>query len=203
VAKDHELINASRRGKGEQEIPFNPASFMKGTQIPSFVLREEFPITVTGATLYNTVIAVNLSQFSQSADFANIFDEYRAIWARVHWDAKSLFYENTATGPQTTKSGFGRAVIDYGDSTALTTASIAVGYDTMKRLCLDARSMYASQSWQVKFEPLPDQEWIPVASQSINFCWWKPVILAADSPITTTSGASVVIELCVQMRGIF
>jgi len=197
LAEDHKLINAARRGRGEKEIPYSFASFFKGTQNPVFMLRFSSVITVVTGNAYNTVIAINASQFPRFADLANLFDEYRPIMGRVHFYGKAKV-ENT--GANILHTGFGYGVVDYADSTAITTHQNAVEYDTHKPFSYDSRSKLSVQKWQLQFEPLPDQDWIPIATQSTNFCWWKPVIIAADVDFGVTGVATVEIEVAFQMR---
>jgi hypothetical protein len=198
--QEHKMLNASRRSRGEKEIPFVMAQFFKGTQNPVFLLRDASSITTVTTTLYNTVIAINASAFNQFADFANLFDEYRPVWGKVHFRGRLNNGWNGTNADQ--KSQFGFGVIDYADATAITTHSAVVGYDTHKPFACDARSEFAKQTWTIQFEPLPDQDWIPITTQSTNFCWWKPVILAADITIGQANAASVEYEVAFQMRAI-
>lgn len=161
--------------KLHREIPFNISSFMKGTQYPTLRLyQQRVLINTTAATVVNSVIQATAASFLNFADLANIFDEYRPIRGELYvYNMYHNFQPNAAIGsPAAPAVG----VIDYNDTTALASYDAGLSYDT-HRIFVVYPTVITSppkpNRWPLRFEELPDQEWIPTSTDTTAFASLK------------------------------
>jgi len=177
-----------------RDIPFDIANFFKGTQNPSFRLYIAISnVVLVTSSVYNTVFVIEGSSLGNFTDFPAIFDEYRVIVGEVWYMHKGCDM-TTSTGTARVGSGHGCAVIDYDESTALASDAAAALFDTRK--FVNFVSNYHSEGnaekhkivWPLKFEKLPDQEWIDTATGTTDFAYWKPYIVAAEVNVGGTYG---------------
>jgi len=177
-----------------KDIPFDIANFFKGTQNPAFRLYIGISnVTLVTSTIYTTVFVIEGSSLGNFTDFAAIFDEYRVIVGEV-WYLHKGCDMTTNAGTARVGSGHGCAVIDYDESTALASDAAAALFDTRK--FVNFVSNYHSHGdldrhkivWPLKFEKLPDQEWIDTATGTTDFAYWKPYIVAAEVNVGGTYG---------------
>lgn len=173
--------------KLHREIPFNISSFMKGTQYPTLRLyQQQVLINTTAATAVNSVIQATAASFLNFADLANIFDEYRPIRGELYvYNIQSNFIPSAAVGVQCVPAV---GVIDYNDTTALASFDAGLSYDTHKVFILYPTTILnppKPNRWTMKFEELPDQEWIPSSTDTTAFASLK--LYAAGTDIYTAT----------------
>lgn len=177
-------INMNATAK-EAFIPFLLPSFMKGTQIVELRLPlTAYKITTANATAYNTVLSVTAAVFNNFTDCANLFDEYRIVRGELHYHAT---YSNTANNV-----GWGGATVDYSISAAFSSFDAMYSHDTR---VIGSFTNYNSKDvgkvrfkWPLKFDPMPDQDWIPTTTSNTVFCYWKPYLLAATINASEDAG---------------
>jgi hypothetical protein len=185
----------------KKEIPFFAPHFALGTQFVEVRLYlADQTITFTGSTAYNTVYQVVVTNCSNWASFAVIFDEFRYLRGEVCYVPQQL--------PPLQAVANGIAVLDYGDSTALTSMTEALSYDNKKMFNayitpnVNMHPTQGSAFWPVQITNQPDKAWTPVGSvPAFGMCTWKPRFDAAQVPATILSPGYVTGWIDVQFRG--
>ncbi len=202
AVQDAKLLHLAKGGSAKDfrlkrsEIPFWDALFGKGTQAPGFRLyMSTQTITITASTAYTSVIKVELDQYLNYADLANVFDEYRPLRAMIE------FVPNQQVIAATTTFSTGVAAIDYDDTAALGSLDGAAAYDTHKFFQYVGLAGIAKPTrWNVDFDWLPDEQWLTTATANSPFATWKPYI--GSSHGLSTSAVGIVTGWCdFQFRG--
>lgn len=129
--------------------------FYKGTQNPVLRLHTtQNQLASSGAGVINTVQFLSLGQILGFGDWNNVFDEYRFIRARFEY----IPYSKGALMPITTTTFALMApivgMVDYEDSTALTSFASGLGYQTAKVFAPNERCV-----WDVDLDWSPDTDW--------------------------------------------
>ncbi len=181
-----------------KDIPFDLANFFKGTQNPTFRLyivytELTFP-AASGGSPYTSVFPIEGAALGNFSDFAAVFDEYRVISGMVEYRRKNVMNirNSSATTDILCPGVNGLAVIDYDDNTAIASMAAGTLYDTKKRVnfayvqsgpmsCEEDDSRDVAR-WPLKFEKLPDQDWIDSGTGSTDFAYWKPFVQTGDLP---------------------
>jgi hypothetical protein len=167
-----EIVRHSR-----SQIPYGHALFTNGTQNPTISMTSDFaPLTTTAGNILNQVVALQATGCANYAIFANVFDEVRAIHIVVHLCTTFVAGYNTATN-----GGISCGVVDYVDSTALTTTAAILEFDN-KKIVPILTSVPKMFKWEVHLEHLNDSSWVDTATNV------TPAYLKFYS--TTINGAS-------------
>jgi len=193
----------------KKDIPFDLSSFFKGTQNPTFRLYI-IPVSIdfAAATAYTTVFVVEGASLGNFTDFAAIFDEYRVVIGKVELIDGMGVVKLPATANVTCEQArhVGLAVIDYDDSTALASYAAGMLYDT-KQLWYPVGVTTSGndhtgrlRSWDLKFEKLPDQEWIDSGTGTTDFAYWKPYVAGLVMGPTISGAALLTGWVDVQFR---
>jgi hypothetical protein len=186
LADFERLKSASKSSLPGQDIPFNWSTFFKGTQAPTIRLYlARTDVTQVNNTANSSVLQVSAAQFLNFSDLAAVFDEYRVIGGEILY-----FQQIIADAHLVTEVAVG--VIDYDNATALGSFDAGASHDTKKYFMLRGvtpEKVEASPCrWPMKFEKLPDQDWIDSATTSTVFCSWKIFCNGADVVGTTSVG---------------
>jgi hypothetical protein len=187
------------------DIPYGPSHFVKGTQAPVLRLKMKQQIISTAAAAYTTVLPVDASVFSNFTDLAVVFDEYRCLRGEVKYFPVSQF---TMTIAAVGNNTFGGAVIDYGNASAMTTFDDMNSHDTARYFGLcdtpgkERKHHEPAAVWDIQLEPLPDEEWLPTATSSTVFYWWKPYFSAAATLSSSFTAGYLLGWMDFQFRGI-
>jgi len=192
------------RRRRDGDIPYGQPSFFKGTQAPVFRLHlTQIGVTVTVATLYNTVYSLSAGQLLNFSDLANMWDEFRFLRGEFELYGASTY--TIVTGPL--KTGFGVAAVDYSIAAAFSSFDTAQTHDTRKFFNVFGCPGFAQiasrplATWPVHFEPLPDQDWEPTTTSTTVKCYWKPCIPAAEINASFTSACYLLGWFDIQVRG--
>ncbi len=174
--------------KRNKDIPFGWPDFFKGTQAPVFRMRVlRISVSPTAATAYTTVQGITAAALANFSSVASMWSEYRVLRGKLEYHP---VYAQASTG----SVAFAVGVVDYVDSAALGSFDAGNSYDTKKVFSLIDHSGLARKSdqpaaeWNLKFEKLPDEEWITTSTTSTNFVYWKPYMDSALSPGTILAG---------------
>jgi hypothetical protein len=207
--KNHPSIQSGHKMSGAllKDIPYFHAKFKEGTQFPTIRLHfTQNTITVTAATLFNTVLTLQASIFEGFGDLANVFSEYRVIDGFVCYRPVLEYRGDSSAG---FNAGYhGGAILDYTSVTALTSLQSILSSDTGRTFYW---TMTPSQkynyytgvcSWKFDPERLPDQTWINTGTINTPFAYWKPYLPA--SAVSSTTGAVGYTDgwMDVQFRGL-
>jgi len=186
-----------------RDIPFDYPDFFKGTQVPVYRLKLlQIGITTVAATVYNTVFSLSASQLNNFTDVANMWDEYRILRGEFEYHARFSY-----AGSAEVQNYFGVAAVDYSIATAFGSFDSANAHDTRKLFNLvsvpgsGVKPGRPHASWPVKFEKLPDQEWIPTTTTTTAFCYWKPRFEATDVRSSLTNIGFLLGWFDIQVRG--
>ncbi len=171
---------------GQNGIPFKWASFFKGTQAPTIRLYQmRGDVGDTNATANNFVLSIQASIFTNFSDLANVFDEYRPIRGEIFFHCS---YTGVAANPQQTRPTVG--VVDYDDATALASFDAGLSYDTKRifdRVCFPHQAKSEDVSWPIKFDWVPDMEWLTTSTTNTAFATLKLYTNSTDVGSTVTS----------------
>jgi hypothetical protein len=184
-------------------IPYDWSKLMGGTQYPTIRLAiSKTNLGTTAATAYTTVRSISAASLLNFSDLASVFDEYRVIGSTFElYPNKIGGTMNSTTASNITDRGF--AVIDYASATALTSTDDCLAYDTVKAFSCAAFNHggeWDPQKWEVIFEPMPDQEWIPVGTTNTVFYNWKPYLGNNQVDATVGEAAFLLGHCDVQFR---
>lgn len=197
-------IKAQNVGALPGDIPFRWTEFFKGTQAPTIRLYSTTNlIGATSATNLASTLQVSASAFQHFTDLAAVFDEYRPIGGDVEYVPNAWpTFTNGATHQPNLEFSVG--VIDYDNTTALASLDEGLEYDTKKRFYLVAAPETCEKSithWPMKFEPLPDQQWVDCATTSTVFATWKMFCNGSDITFTNARVGQVLAWMDFQFRG--
>lgn len=187
------------------DVPFKWSEFFKGTQTPTVrVYMSRNLVSATAATNINSTYLLTAAQFQHFSDLAAVFDEYRPIGGGVYYVPGCITKFTNGSdhqGPLETSIG----VIDYDNTTALASFNEGLEYDTKQWFNLVS---YASEKaektithWPVRFERLPDQEWLDTATTNTAFATFKMFTDGNDIPFTNARVGSVCGWMDFQFRG--
>jgi len=127
--------------------------------------------------------AIEYSAVHDNAAWSTLFDEYKLMHGWVRYEPQwQQSYGSAAGGPLY----LGIGVIDYDDSTALTTMASANGYDTAKWFPLSPIE-YHTETWEFFSQGQPDLEWTD-SSTNKQIGWWKGLSDQSPFPYTSAYG---------------
>ncbi len=202
AVQDAKLLHLAKGGSAKDfklkrsEIPFWDALFGKGTQAPGFRLyMTTQTITVTASTAYSSVIKIELDQYLNYSDLANVFDEYRPLEAMLE------FVPNQQVIAAASTTSTMVAAIDYDDTAAAGSTDAVAAYDTHKFFQYVGLTGVAKPTrWNIKFDWLPDEQWLTTATANSPFATWKPYLGSTHG--LSTSAVAIVTGWCdFQFRG--
>jgi len=191
-----------KRRRGGGDIPYGYPQFFKGTQAPVFRLRYLVQtVTTSAGNAYVSTFDVTAGNLNNFTDIANMWDEYRVLRGVLEYYPQ--FFVSGAN--QVSYSAFG--VIDYEDNTALSSEDQARAFDTCKIFnMVDGSGLHRKTDepaavWPLKFEKLPDQDWLPTSTTNQKFAYWKGYSTAAQQQSTITKVGILGGYVDVQVRG--
>jgi len=200
---DHHRLSGKSPLDLARDIPYLLPDFFKGTQVVQVRLVNTVALNTVAATAYSSVTNLQASQYNNFSDFAGIFDEYRVLNGGVSYFPQVAFFPAAAS----TLFGSGAAAIDYSISAAFTSLVGPISHDNMQIFDLvsvgrqEVHPKFGSAYWKVEVEKQPDQDWLPVTNSTTPWAYWKPYVVAANSPFTGLVG-QLVIWQDFQFRGL-
>ncbi len=201
VSVDGKLVR-----KRDRDVPYGWPDFMKGTENPVFRLKlQNTSITLTTATLYNTVYNLQASFLQNFNDLANMFDEYRFLRGAFIVIPTSAFLP-IAAGDRVHGVYSGGACVDYGLSGALGSLDAGRSHDTWQNynfVLVPGMGFKpgSSKKWPVHFEKLTDESWLPTTTSNTVVAYWKPYIPAAQIVFGTSIAFDIYGWFDIQVRG--
>jgi len=146
-----------------------------GAQIVDFKMHSTLIAVNSVTSILNSVTGISFQGLANYSDLAAVFDEYQ--FTR---NGEIVYYPNTqnfnaATGPSTVPMAIG--VIDYDDSSILSSVGNALSYDTARILALSpsydsSDALRCAVRWPLVFIGQPDMVWTTTATNNV-VAWLK------------------------------
>lgn len=168
--------------KGRRQIPLEGVRLVDGYQVLSLrMYSAALSVSSSAGSIISTTFQFTFANFTDYSSVTLLFDEYRPVRARI--------YYNSAFAGSNVNSGILVGAIDYDDTTALSSYTAALSYDTHKIFCAaGAGNPNVTQtSWDIPFDGGPDTDWLTTASASVAFATFK---LYGDSSFGTGISAT-------------
>lgn len=136
-----------------------------GVQEPIIRLRSGLSSNSSSSGVFNPVVSISWFGSNYYQYWAELFDEYQIIYARVH--AFPAYNNNSTDGLNRYYVG----VIDYDDSSPLSSISGSLLYDTSK-VVSGVQSTPQPETWEVRPVGIPDLTWTATSTDR-TVAYWK------------------------------
>jgi hypothetical protein len=144
---------------------------MLGTQEPKVKLHFS-SVDVNNSSTLGIVktVSVKWSQVMDYSSWSALFDEVRPLEGLCVYRGTYLLSSSTSGGVPVLVG-----VIDYADSTDLSTFDQGLAFETAKVFSAAAGSMLPEVEWPFYVQGPPDINWLSVTDTSTTWLWWKCV----------------------------